>query len=602
MADNILRVVAAVPRVTVGCPAENAEEIIRMLGQAEGLRPDIVLFPQLCLTGATCGSLFGQADLLTNADKALHAVVKASEAYDFAVVVSLPARLGGVRTAACAVLQSGRLLAYVPSATASSPLSLCKGAPETPGGTPVAASVVFRFSDGAAFSVLPAPDLSRPPLTEIQLRAAGCDVVLCPAAYPAMAGTDYKSLLADRADKCKSALVFCSAGAGESTGRHVYRGFTAAAEPFGTAGVTRQNGLDPQLAAYDVDLDIVRSATCGEAAADVIIELSGAARSRHDLKRTVSRTPYLPETSMGQLELYSELFELQKLALCGRLTGTGLQKVIVGVSGGLDSTLALLVASGAIEMLGLPCENLVAVTMPGFGTTDRTYQNALTLIRELGATFREVPIAKSVTQHFEDIGHDPAVHNATYENAQARERTQILLDMANTEGALMLGTGDLSEISLGWCTFGGDHLAGYGVNSCLTKGMIRGIVGNIAALSFSEELREALKDILDTPVSPELLPGGAETQGTENILGPYELHDFFLFHTVKYGFSDEKLLLYAAAAFPELTGEDIARFLSTFRKKFVAGQFKRACATESPAITNFTLHDYVFPSDLPTCR
>jgi len=603
MADNILRVVAAVPRVTVGCPAENSEEIIRMLGQAEALRPDVVVFPQLCISGATCGSLFGQADLLTNADKALHAVIKATETYDFAVVVSLPARLGGSRTAASAVLHAGRLLAYVPSFAADSPLESCGTAFDTLGKIPVNSQLIFRFSDGAAFSVLPSPDFSALPLLEAQLRAAGCDVILCPTAYPAMAGTDNKHLTADRADKCRSALVLCNAGAGESTSRHVYRGFAAAAEPFGMAEVAVQNGLDPMLTAFDIDLDIVRAADCATAPQQVAvtIDLPVPIRRHQDLKRAVSRTPYLPGSSMGQLELFSELFELQKLALCGRLTGTGLQKVIIGVSGGLDSTLSLLVASGTIEMLGLPTENLIAVTMPGFGTTDRTYQNALTLIRELGATFREISIAKSVTQHFEDIGHNPDIHNTTYENAQARERTQILLDIANTEGALMLGTGDLSEIALGWSTFGGDHLAGYGVNSCLTKGMIRGIVGNIAALSLSEPLRAALKDILDTPVSPELLPGGAETQGTENILGPYELHDFFLYHTIKYGFSDEKLLLYARTAFEELTKEEITRYLATFRKKFIAGQFKRACSTESPAITDFTLHDFVFPSDMPTC-
>ncbi len=602
MADNILRIAAAVPRVTVGCPFENAEEMIHMLAQAEALQPDIVVFPQLCITGATCGSLFGQADLLSNADRALHAVIKATESFDFAVVVSLPVRLGGTRTAACAVLHSGRLLAYVPSASVPSALELCGCAPEMPGQTPVVSKGVFRFSNGAAFSVLPAPDFSQFPLIETHLRASGCDVVLCPSAFPAMAGTDYKSVLAARANTSGSAVVLCNAGAGESTGRYVYRGFAAVAEPFGTAEITRQNGLDPLLVAFDIDLDIVRSAGCAKADGDAVtIELPAATCQRDDLLRTVSRTPYLPETSMGQLELFGELFELQKLALCGRLTGTGLQKVIIGVSGGLDSTLALLAASASIEMLELPRENLIAVTMPGFGTTDRTYRNALTLIRELGATFREISIAKSVTQHFEDIGHDPDVHNTTYENAQARERTQILLDIANTEGALMLGTGDLSEIALGWCTFGGDHLAGYGVNSCLTKGMIRGIVANIAALSFSKPLRTALKDILDTPVSPELLPGGAETQGTENILGPYELHDFFLYHTIKYGFPDEKLLLYAKAAFAELTEAQIAGYLKIFRKKFITGQFKRACSTESPAITGFCLHDFVFPSDMPTC-
>lgn len=600
MADNILRVVAAVPRVTVGCPAENAEEIIRMLGQAGALSPDVVVFPQLCISGATCGSLFGQADLLSDSDKALHAVIKATEDLDFAVVVSLPARLGGSRTAASAVLHAGRLLAYVPAAPSS--LDSCKGAFETLGKIPVNSQMIFRFSNGAAFSVLPSPDFSAFSLPEMQLRTAGCDVVLSPCAYPAMAGTDYKSILSHHANSSATAVVLCNAGAGESTGRHVYRGFAAAAEPFGMAEIAVQNGLDPMLTAFDIDLDIVRSADCAAGQPGIVtIDLPVPTRRHHDLKRTVSRTPYLPDSSMGQLELFSELFELQKLALCGRLTGTGLQKVIVGVSGGLDSTLALLVAASTIEMLGLPPENLIAVTMPGFGTTDRTYQNALTLIRDLGATFLEIPISKSVMQHFEDIGHNPDVHNTTYENAQARERTQILLDVANTEGALMLGTGDLSEIALGWCTFGGDHLAGYGVNSCLTKGMIRGIVGNIAALSFSEPLRAALKDILDTPVSPELLPGGAETQGTESILGPYELHDFFLYHTIKYGFSDEKLLLYAQAAFTELTPEEIARYLATFRKKFISGQFKRACSTESPAITNFSLHDFVFPSDMPTC-
>ena len=601
MADNILRVALAVPRVTVGAPFENAAEIIRMLEHARPLEPDIVLFPELCISGFTCGHLFGQVDLVEKSNQALQSIVKSTERFDFVTVVSLPCRFGGVYTAASAIIQAGRILAFVPSAKAPAPLDVCNFETDASNVYAVAKNAVFRFGGGASFAVLPAVDLSTPPLFEMGLGAYGCDVILCPAAIPAVAGADLQRALRERADKAAISFVMCGAGAGESTCANVFRGFSAAAEPYGMSDISLQNGLDSFMTAWDIDLDVVRSAKHCAAPVDCItIDLPIDIMSRNELKRSVSRTPYLPDSASDKLARFTELFELQKLALCGRLSGTGIQKIILGVSGGLDSTLALLVAVGACEMLGLPSENIIAVTMPGFGTTDRTYYNALTLISELGVTLQEISISRSVTQHFEDIGHDISLHNATYENAQARERTQILFDIANSEGALVLGTGDMSEIALGWCTFGGDHLAGYGVNTCLTKGMIRGIVENIAALSLSDRLREALNDILDTPISPELIPGGAGVQSTENILGPYELHDFFLFHTIKYGFTDAKMMLYAKAAFSELSENEISRCLGIFRKRFITSQFKRACATESPAITDFNLHDFNFPSDLPT--
>ncbi len=600
MAQSMLRVMGVVPNVKVGCPTDNAQEIIKAMAKVGRHAADIVVFPELCLTGTTCGDLFMQSTLQSEALDGLDQVAKASVGLGFIVVVSLPLRVGGMLTAVSAVIDNGRILSFIPSVSPPAPLKKCDFAPMHVKGIPILQNVMFRFASGESFGIIPSPDLNTPPIHEMGLRASGCDAVISPVAIASFNLSGVESKLSHRADQSGMAIALVGAGAYESSYSHVYRGFCACAEPSSVVMVDRQNEFDPLYAIYDIDIDIVRSAPSLHISNDaIVIELSATTKAKDKLYRTLSATPYLPTTASEQLEFYKELFESQSIALASRLKAIGLSKVILGVSGGLDSTLALLVASRTFDMLGLARENIIAVTMPGFGTTGRTYNNALAMIRELGASLREVDISESVLLHFKEIGHDKELHNATYENAQARERTQILFDMANTDGALVLGTGDLSEIALGWCTFGGDHLAGYGVNSCLTKGMVRGVVAVQAELTISDALRATLQDVLDTPVSPELLPGGNEVQGTENILGPYELHDFLLFHTINYGFAREKLLLYAKTAFPEIGGERIEGYLVTFAKRFVSSQFKRACSTESPRLTAFNLHDYKFPSDMP---
>ena len=416
---------------------------------------------------------------------------------------------------------------------------------------------------------------------------------------------------ADRAEQALSVLsrelgcaaVLCCGAGSDSSHPVCYRGFAVIAEAGETVSVQAEFGQSASLC-YDIDLDIVRRSRDTLPAGPAPAAYRFPAVPHDYALRSFSSTPYLPMEPEAERRALREWFELQSHSLAARLSNTGIDRAVVGISGGLDSTLALLVCHRAAQLMRLSPDHILAVTMPGFGTSDRTHQNALDLPRKLGMSTMDISIVPAVGQHLADIGHPLDRHDVTYENAQARERTQILLDLGNQIGGIAVGTGDLTEEALGWCTFGGDALAGYNVNVTVPKTAIRRIVAMLAEESTDAELAAILRDILDTPISPELLPpdeSGSITQKTEEILGDYEVHDFYLYYFVKYGFSPKKLLFYAENAFDDrYTEEQLRTWLATFLRRFVGGQFKRSVAPEAAAITDFGLSsmDFSVPSDM----
>lgn len=446
------------------------------------------------------------------------------------------------------------------------------------------------------FTVVPAAP-EKLPLYAGEIAKRGVSLVLVPSYEPMPAGDIRR---ANEALRCVSAALGCAVlcvngGVGETSSPCLWRGFCSYAEN-GVLIAHEEAPMRSVCLSCDTDCDAVPPLSGGP---DPVWILPGSGAVT-GLLRPMSRTPYLPDENRDAF--LDEVFECQAQSLASRLENTGIGRMVLGVSGGLDSTLALLCCCRACELLGLPPDRVAAVTMPGFGTTDRTYFNALQLIELLGCTSRDIPIAGAVSSHFEDIGHDPARRDTTYENAQARERMQVLFDLANDLGALVVGTGDLSEAALGFSTFGGDHLAGYNVNICLNKTTIRALVERLAQTERFSAAAETLRDVLDTPVSPELLPPGADgatLQKSEEILGPYALHDFFLYYTLRGQFSAQKLLAYATAAFcRDYAPGVIEEKLRLFLRRFASSQFKRSCAPDAARILEPNLCGYDMPSDL----
>ena len=599
--NSLLRICCISNRVKPLQPRECLKLLLPVLDHVKADSPDVILLPQFSLTGVSCGSFFSNPALLDAARRALDELAASLRDFDGFTVVGLAVSDSGRPCGACAVLLGGTLLGFLPvedgpfgveAPAAGSPLFLPKG-------------TVFSRGD-ARFLVLPCPPEELAAHSG-EILASGCDIVLVPAAAPACAGS-----LA-RAEEAASALsrglgiaaaVSC-AGAGETSSPLLYRGFGGVWEQGSYLAFCVQDNSDflspAEVAVSDVDLDIIRARKRSRVCPAPTFSSTIPTRGRRGFLRGISPLPFLPEE--GREAALDELFSLQAAALMARLQNTGIRKMILGLSGGLDSTLALLCAARAADFLKLPRKNIVAVTMPGFGTSDRTYFNALALAEALACDSRDISIRDSIVQHFEDIGHNIAVHDTTYENAQARERTQILFDLANSENALVLGTGDLSEAALGWCTFGGDQLAGYNVNISLPKTVIRALVGRLADTCPDKSLKSTLQDILDTPVSPELLPpqeDGSIGQRTEELLGPYELHDFFLYYLLRYHFRPSKLFYYACTAFsgvyePSFIKEKLLLFL----RRLSAGQFKRSAAPDSARLWEgtFSPADFWMPSD-----
>lgn len=590
---NLIRIAAVTGRVDPGSPAGCRKYLTEEIKKAGAHSPDVILLPSDILLPPSAQSLRRQGFMLDLCRQELSRLAEDLRELPSLLFVGLPVSLHGVTVSAMAALRQGELLGFVlPPSVPEGPL------PE--GFLP--ASAVFE-AGGARLRVLPGCDAGK--ALQYGSLAGDCDCLLLPCYEPAKVGS------ADRAEQALSVLsrelgcaaVLCCGAGSDSSHPVCYRGFAVIAEAGETVSVQAEFGQSASLC-YDIDLDIVRRSRDTLPASPAPAAYRFPAVPHDYALRSFSSTPYLPMEPEAERRALREWFELQSHSLAARLSNTGIDRAVVGISGGLDSTLALLVCHRAAQLMRLSPDHILAVTMPGFGTSDRTHQNALDLPRKLGMSTMDISIVPAVGQHLADIGHPLDRHDVTYENAQARERTQILLDLGNQIGGIAVGTGDLTEEALGWCTFGGDALAGYNVNVTVPKTAIRRIVAMLAEESTDAELAAILRDILDTPISPELLPpdeSGSITQKTEEILGDYEVHDFYLYYFVKYGFSPKKLLFYAENAFDDrYTEEQLRTWLATFLRRFVGGQFKRSVAPEAAAITDFGLSsmDFSVPSDM----
>ncbi len=628
MNDGYFRVGVATPDVRVADIPFNLDRTIEACQQAAKSGAGLVVFPELGLTGYTCSDLFLSKRLLEQAQAALADLAGTTAALDLVIIVGLPLAHGGRLYNVAAVLAHGSVLGIVPKTNIPNYAEFYEARHFSPG--PENASVMIAgrevpFGTNLIFACeqLPAlkiaveicEDLWVPAPPSTRHATAGATVIANLSASDEIIGkADYRRLLArSMSGRLIGGYLYADAGTGESTTDLVFAGHNLICE---NGRLLKESELFAGgLLLSDLDLDLIEAerrrtstftVTSQPVAGYRTVWFSLPIRRYERLMREISPHPFVPQSKMDLAERCEEILSIQTNGLKKRLAHTRAKTAVVGLSGGLDSTLALLVTARAFQALQQPLSSLIAITMPGFGTTDRTYGNALSLARSIGAELREIPITESVLLHFRDIGHDPDKHDVTYENAQARERTQILMDIANQSGGLVIGTGDLSELALGWATYNGDHMSMYGVNSSIPKTLVRHLVRHVAAqalLQGDTSLHQILSDILDTPVSPELLPpkNGEISQQTEAIVGPYELHDFFLYHFVRHGLPPRKILRLATQAFESSYDPDVVlRWLKIFLRRFFTQQFKRSCLPDGPKVGSVALSprgDWRMPSD-----
>ena len=623
MRQGFIKVAALTPKVTVADTQANRKEICRLMDEAEAKGAKILVFPELCITGYTCGDLFYQQVLLREAKKELLAIAKYTQRKDYLAFVGLPLEYNGKLYNVAAAVTQGKVLGLVPKTHIPNYNEFYERRHFAPGmkqPVPVALDedTVVPMGTRVLFQCRQMPELKigaeicedvwapNPPGVEHAL--AGATLLVNLSASDETTGKDMyrKSLVTGQSGRLICGYVYCSAGDGESTQDVVYSGHNLIAEN-GTLLAESRRFCNESI--Y-TELDMVRLneerrrmstfMTSDESYINVEFSLK---EEKTELTRFVDPAPFVPGNKADREKRCEEIFMIQAMGLKKRLEHTHAATAVVGISGGLDSTLALLVMVKAFDLIGKDHKDIVAVTMPGFGTTDRTYDNAVSLIKSLGATFREVSIVDSVRVHFKDIGQDEAVHDVTYENGQARERTQILMDIANKSGGMVIGTGDMSELALGWATYNGDHMSMYGVNASVPKTLVRHLVCYYADTCADETLQKVLYDVLDTPVSPELLPpeDGKISQKTEDIVGPYELHDFFLYYILRFGCTPKKIYRLANYAFAgTYDTETIQKWLKTFYRRFFSQQFKRSCLPDGPKVGTVAVSprgDLRMPSD-----
>ncbi len=623
MYNGFVRVAAAVPRLKVADCAFNTKQILSLVEQAEDEKVQVICFPELCITGYTCGDLFFQQQLLEDAEKAFSQLLVDTFATTPVVIIGMPVRTNNKLFNAAVVMQGGKLLGIVPktfipnnnefyekrwfsSAEVSQQTIIIEGH-ECPFGT----NLLFS-DDKFTFGIEICEDLWAPIPPGTQHAIHGAEILFNLSASNELVGKDHyrRQLVEQQSARCISAYVYSSAGTGESTTDLVFAGSSYIAENGHILIGSERFKQEPQLIVGDIDVERLKADRYRNSNFELsksgdlyrIIKIEDAHHTTFSLKRTFSKHPFIP-AGRERTEHCEDIFSIQTTGLAKRWKHTNAHTLVVGISGGLDSTLALLVCVKTADLLGYDRKRIIGITMPGFGTTDRTYTNAIGLMESLGITLMEISIKEACLQHFKDIGHDPAVHDVTYENAQARERTQILMDIANQQNGLVVGTGDLSELALGWATYNGDHMSMYAVNSGVPKTLVRYLVDWIAD-DMDDKTKDILKDILDTPVSPELLPateGGKISQGTEDIVGPYELHDFFLYYFVRFGFSVNKIYFLATEAFKnDYNEKEIKKWLKVFLRRFFSQQFKRSCMPDGPKVGSINLSprgDWRMPSD-----
>lgn len=625
MKDGFIKVAAATPKIKVADPAYNTEEILKIIDETEKNGASILVFSELTISGYTCGDLFLQQPLLTECKNQLLRIVKATENKSMLVVVGCPIVIKQKLYNCAVVISDGSILGIVPKThlpnysefyelrhfTSGEGLEEDLWFGEEFGYVNVAVNQLFKCKE----------------IPELVVACEICEdlwVPLPPSTYHAMAGATVicnpsasvetttkesyrRSLVSNQSARLLAAYIYADAGEGESTQDVVYSGHHLICENGSVLAEAKR--FTNEIIYADIDVQKLaaerRKMTSfpGGQTDDYFEQEFSLEVKENKITRTFPKAPFVPDNQDERDKRCDEILSLQSMGLKKRLEHTNCKHAVVGISGGLDSTLAVLVTARAFDLLDIPKENLICVTMPCFGTTDRTYQNAVSLIKELGATLKEVRIEKAVRQHFADIGHDENNHDVTYENSQARERTQILMDMANQYNGMVIGTGDMSELALGWATYNGDHMSMYAVNCSVPKTLVRYLVLYYAETTDNKKLSEVLMDVLDTPVSPELLPpvDGVISQKTEDLVGPYELHDFFLYYMLRFGFPKAKLYRMAKLTFDGVyDDETIKKWLDKFYWRFFSQQFKRSCLPDGPKVGSVAVSprgDLRMPSD-----
>ena len=625
MKDGFIKVAAATPKIKVADPAYNTEEILKIIDETEKNGASILVFSELTISGYTCGDLFLQQPLLTECKNQLLRIVKATENKSMLVVVGCPIVIKQKLYNCAVVISDGSILGIVPKThlpnysefyelrhfTSGEGLEEDLWFGEEFGYVNVAVNQLFKCKE----------------IPELVVACEICEdlwVPLPPSTYHAMAGATVicnpsasvetttkesyrRSLVSNQSARLLAAYIYADAGEGESTQDIVYSGHHLICENGSVLAEAKR--FTNEIIYADIDVQKLaaerRKMTSfpGGQTDDYFEQEFSLEVKENKITRTFPKAPFVPDNQDERDKRCDEILSLQSMGLKKRLEHTNCKHAVVGISGGLDSTLAVLVTARAFDLLDIPRENLICVTMPCFGTTDRTYQNAVSLIKELGATLKEVRIEKAVRQHFADIGHDENNHDVTYENSQARERTQILMDMANQYNGMVIGTGDMSELALGWATYNGDHMSMYAVNCSVPKTLVRYLVLYYAETTDNKKLSEVLMDVLDTPVSPELLPpvDGVISQKTEDLVGPYELHDFFLYYMLRFGFPKSKLYRMAKLTFDGVyDDETIKKWLDKFYWRFFSQQFKRSCLPDGPKVGSVAVSprgDLRMPSD-----
>lgn len=625
MKDGFIKVAAATPKIKVADPAYNTEEILKIIDETEKNGASILGFSELTISGYTCGDLFLQQPLLTECKNQLLRIVKATENKSMLVVVGCPIVIKQKLYNCAVVISDGSILGIVPKThlpnysefyelrhfTSGEGLEEDLWFGEEFGYVNVAVNQLFKCKE----------------IPELVVACEICEdlwVPLPPSTYHAMAGATVicnpsasvetttkesyrRSLVSNQSARLLAAYIYADAGEGESTQDVVYSGHHLICENGSVLAEAKR--FTNEIIYADIDVQKLaaerrKMTSFPGGQTDEYFEQEFSLEVKETkITRTFPKAPFVPDNQDERDKRCDEILSLQSMGLKKRLEHTNCKHAVVGISGGLDSTLAVLVTARAFDLLDIPRENLICVTMPCFGTTDRTYQNAVSLIKELGATLKEVRIEKAVRQHFADIGHDENNHDVTYENSQARERTQILMDMANQYNGMVIGTGDMSELALGWATYNGDHMSMYAVNCSVPKTLVRYLVLYYAETTENKKLSEVLMDVLDTPVSPELLPpvDGVISQKTEDLVGPYELHDFFLYYMLRFGFPKAKLYRMAKQTFDGVyDDETIKKWLDKFYWRFFSQQFKRSCLPDGPKVGSVAVSprgDLRMPSD-----
>ncbi len=630
---GLVRVGAAVPSLALGNVKENMKRHLAMMREAKEQHVSIVTFPELSLTGYTCGDLFFQRRLLDDVTDALLAL-KDEMPEGILAVVGAPLEIEGALYNCAVVLHKGEIISAVSKTflpnngefyekrwfqSGDARRDASVAIPKLK--TDVCRQAIFETEDGVRFGIELCEDLWAPLPPSTMLSVEGAEIILnLSASNELLSKREYRQqLISQQSARCQCGYVYVSAGMGESSSDLVFSGHSVIAS-CGTVIRESEGYLaDNYLMTADIDIDRIRADRMKQSSfADCAAQVRAMWKQEPNILRTmenallpddaapdyrVSKHPFIPSDKASRQLRCAQILAMQATALARRLSVTG-GKVVVGISGGLDSTLALLAACKAVDMLHLPRTNILGITMPCFGTTDRTYHNALDLMTSLGVSQREIPIHNAVRQHFADIGHDESDHSVTYENCQARERTQVLMDVANKIGAIVLGTGDLSEIALGWCTYNADHMSMYGVNSGVPKTLVRWVIQTAAENEAFSSSRECLQSILDTPISPELLPPdekGNILQQTEDVVGPYALHDFFLYYAIRFGYPPKKVFDLCCIAFEDdFSCETILKWLKNFYRRFWTQQFKRNCMPDGVKIGSIALSprgDWRMPSD-----